>query len=75
MKKPTIEEISAYIAENKANIDAEKFYWYYESVDWMVGKHPMKNWKAAIQTWIRNSKIYSKNERNNNSKRFSETRY
>jgi hypothetical protein len=30
---------------------AEKFWNFYESKGWMVGKNKMKNWKAAIKTW------------------------
>lgn len=36
------------------NFTAEKFYYYYETVDWYVGKRKMKNWQAAIRKWISN---------------------
>jgi hypothetical protein len=29
----------------------EKFWNFYESKNWMIGKNKMKNWKAAIKTW------------------------
>lgn len=29
----------------------EKFWNFYESKNWMIGKNKMKNWKAAIRTW------------------------
>lgn len=57
--KPTIEEIKNYCIERKNNINAEYFYDYYESTGWMIGKNHMKDWKAAIRTWERNSKKYS----------------
>ena len=57
--KPTIEEIKNYCIERKNNIDAEYFYDHYETTGWMVGKNHMKDWKAAIRTWERNSKKYS----------------
>ena len=50
-KKPTIEEIQAYIKEKKRHFDAERFFDYYESKGWLVGKSPMKDWKAACRTW------------------------
>ena len=50
-KKPTIEEIKAYCDERKNGINAEYFFNYYESKEWVVGKTPMKNWKAAVRTW------------------------
>lgn len=58
--KPTIEEIRAYIDEKGVSVDAEKFYHFYESKGWMVGKNKMKSWTSAIQTWARGS---DKNQR------------
>ena len=50
--KPTILEIAEYIKEKKYSVDPDKFYNYYESNGWKVGKNPMKNWKAALSgTW------------------------
>ena len=56
-KKPTIEEIQAYCDERNNGIDAERFYDYYESKGWKVGKTPMKDWKASVRTWERNNGI------------------
>ena len=50
-KKPTIEEIRKYCNERNNNVDAERFYDFYESKGWMVGSNKMKDWKAAIRTW------------------------
>ena len=58
--KPTIEEIQAYIDEKGVAVDAERFYHFYESKGWMVGKNKMKSWTSAIQTWARGS---DKNQR------------
>lgn len=52
---PTIDEVKAYCAERKSNVDAERFVNYYESNGWMVGKSKMKDWKAAVRTWEKNS--------------------
>lgn len=49
--KPTIEEITAYCQERNNGIDAETFYYFYESKGWKVGSSPMKSWKAAVITW------------------------
>jgi len=52
--KPTLEEIRAYAAEVFPQLDAGRFYDYYESCGWTVGRNkPMKNWQAAIRTWKR----------------------
>ena len=50
-QKPTIEEIRQYCTEEGLDIDAEQFFNFYESKGWLVGKSPMKNWRAAVATW------------------------
>lgn len=55
-KKPTLEELKNFIQENNYQVDAERFFDYYEANGWTVGKNkPMKNWQAAIRNWNRNS--------------------
>ena len=49
--KPTINEVLAYCGERNNNINAVSFINSYEAKGWMIGKSPMKNWKAAIRTW------------------------
>ena len=49
--KPTLEECIAYANEKGFNWDASRFYNYYESNGWRVGRNPMKNWKAAMSNW------------------------
>lgn len=51
--KPTLDEVKAYCAERGDKVDAEKFYDFYESKDWYVGKNKMKDFKAAIRNWER----------------------
>ena len=57
--KPSISEIQEYCNERKNNINAEKFFNYYESNGWMVGKNKMKDWKACVRTWEQNEKKYA----------------
>ena len=57
--KPTIEQIKIYCIEIGFNLDAEKFCDHYDSNGWLVGKNPMKDWKAAIRTWKRNSSKFN----------------
>lgn len=54
--KPTVAEIAQYCQERKNNIDAERFFDYYESKGWKIGNTPMKSWQAAVRTWERNDK-------------------
>ena len=51
--KPTLDEVKAYCAERGNKVDAEKFYDFYESKDWYVGKNKMKDFKAAVRNWER----------------------
>ena len=53
--KPSIEEIKQYCIEQSKSIDPVKFYNFYESKNWYVGKNKMSNWKAAIASWERNN--------------------
>lgn len=65
--KPTIEEIKDYcLNERQNNVDYEKFYNYYESNGWKVGKNSMKDWKACVRTWERN---YNSNGNSNQGKK------
>lgn len=52
---PTMEEVLLYCLERKNHVNAQKFVDYYTSNGWRVGKNPMKDWKAAVRTWERNS--------------------
>lgn len=51
MKRPTLEEVQAYVTEKGYSVDAESFIAFYESNGWKVGKNPMKSWRAALVTW------------------------
>lgn len=53
---PTVDEVRAYCEERGNNVDAESFVDYYTSTGWLVGKKPMKDWKAAVRTWERNER-------------------
>ena len=55
-QKPTIEEIRQYCQESRLDVDAEQFFNFYESKGWVIGKSPMKSWRAAVCTWSRRQK-------------------
>jgi hypothetical protein len=52
-QKPTLEQLNT-----KADLiglsttEVDKFWNYYESNGWKVGKNPMKSWPAALQNWL-----------------------
>jgi hypothetical protein len=53
---PTLSEIKDYILEKHYQVDAERFFDFYSSKGWMIGKNKMKDWKAAIRTWSRSDR-------------------
>jgi hypothetical protein len=53
---PTLEEVRAYCLERGNKVDCEKWFDFYESKGWYVGKNKMKNWKAAVRTWEKEDK-------------------
>jgi hypothetical protein len=56
-KPSSISEIVAYFESKGSNKkEAEKFYYFYESNGWKVGKNPMKEWKMAASGWISRNK-------------------
>ena len=52
---PSIEEVKEYCRERNNNVDVERFVDYYTANGWKVGKNPMKDWKAAVRNWERNT--------------------
>lgn len=53
---PTHQEVLEYCIERNNSVDVNKFIDFYESKGWMVGKNKMKDWKASIRTWEKDSK-------------------
>ena len=54
-EKPTLSELKTYMTEIGMADVSEKWFDYYESNGWLVGKNKMKNWKAAVRTWKNNN--------------------
>ena len=57
-KRPTLEEVEAYIKEKKSSVNPQAFFDYYTKIGWVYGKNklPIKDWKACVRTWERYSK-------------------
>ena len=58
--KPTLEETQIYFLEKSfPQIEAERFFNYFESNGWLVGgRTKMKDWKAAARNWMLNAKKF-----------------
>jgi hypothetical protein len=66
---PSINEILEFFKkENYSEIEAQKFYNYFQSNGWLVGgKAKMKDWKAAARNWMLNAQKFNapKHEKSN----------
>jgi hypothetical protein len=49
--KPTVAEVAAYCREINISVDASEFVDFYESKGWLIGKSPMRDWKATVRRW------------------------
>ena len=48
---PTLQEVTEYCQSRNNGVDPQRFIDFYASKGWMVGKNPMKDWKACVRTW------------------------
>lgn len=46
---PTLGEVAAYVKERGSRVDPQGFLDFYESKGWLVGRSPMRDWKAACR--------------------------
>lgn len=54
-RKPTINEVKLACAKSGlSDQEAHRFFDYYESNGWRVGKNPMRSWPSALANWKRN---------------------
>lgn len=61
---PSIQEVYDYAQQIDLNyIECDKFFDYYNSKGWMVGKSKMKDWQSALRNWQRNN--FNKQGQNN----------
>ena len=61
---PTLQECELYFQAQGYPQEASKFFNYYESKGWLVGKHKMQKWKSSAAGWISRSKEYTKTQNN-----------
>lgn len=58
--KPEQSEMELYAAKlGLPVLEIQKFYDYYESNGWRVGRNPMKSWQAAMRNWKNNLSKFS----------------
>lgn len=62
---PTLEEVKEYCRERGNKVDPEKFIDFYTMKGWMVGKNKMKDWRAAVRTWEKDTPASTERQRPN----------
>ena len=55
-----IETVAYFESKGSTHNEAEKFWLFYDSKNWMVGKSKMKKWESAASGWITRNKTDSK---------------
>lgn len=53
---PTVEQVAEYVKLRGSKVDPQGFIDFYEAKGWLIGKTPMKDWKAACrnaESWER----------------------
>lgn len=53
-KIPILDEVKQYCAERNRGVNPEKWFDFYASKGWMIGKNKMRDWRAAVRTWEKN---------------------
>ena len=64
---PTLDEVTAYVHERGSKVDPQGFIDFYAAKGWMIGKTPMKDWKAACRNaegWERWDRTAAESDRN-----------
>ena len=51
-----IETVAYFESKGSTAIEAEKFWLFYDSKNWMVGKSKMQKWKSSASGWITRNK-------------------
>jgi hypothetical protein len=52
---PTADEVRDYCLSRNNDVNPNKFINFYQSKGWVVGKAKMKDWKAAVRGWEKDS--------------------
>lgn len=53
---PTVEQVAEYVRSRGSSVDPQGFIDFYEAKGWLIGRTPMKDWKAACrnaESWER----------------------
>lgn len=69
---PTLADVSAYVSERHSPVVPQEFVDFYTANGWMVGKTPMKDWKAACRNAEKWERWGEKRKNRHENKRLSD---
>lgn len=56
-QKPTMEEVKKHFTDVlNLSYESDRFWYFYESKNWMVGKNKMAKWKSAAANWAKTAR-------------------
>ena len=59
-KPPTLEEVTAYCKERNNSVNPQQFIDHYTANGWYRGKTKIKDWRACVRTWEKNTRQQGK---------------
>lgn len=48
---PSFSEVKQFVRTENLNVDAKKFFDYYEERKWQIADKPIDDWKSLLKTW------------------------
>lgn len=51
---PSFSEVEQFVRTENLNVDAKKFFDYYEERKWQIADKPIDDWKSLLRTWSKN---------------------
>ncbi len=51
---PSFSEVEQFVHAENLNVDAKKFFDYYEERKWQIADKPIDDWKSLVKTWSKN---------------------
>jgi hypothetical protein len=51
---PSFSEVEQFVRTENLNVDAKKFFDYYEERKWQIADKPIDDWKSLLRTWSNN---------------------
>ena len=51
---PSFSEVKQFVRTENLNVDAKKFFDYYEERKWQIADKPIDDWKSLLKTWSKN---------------------